>query len=255
MFKSVIRLRVFVRQNRVILGFFVLWFLFGFVAFAYGFKLSPIDALLSAFYLRVHEGDPSVHFAFAYSMWGQGIVFGVIFGLLVQNALDRYNPERGCRLMAQLMRNHIVVIGYSRLGDRLVQYFRREGVPYVLIEKDGDKVDELLREHEPVIVDDAREQDALEDANVGEAHIVIIASSNIETALLVTKRVRDMNKRCPLIVRCYYDDLAEVLEVLGATQVISDAKTAFEELMGHLSLTALTNAAGGSSRFNKKGLS
>ena len=93
--KLTTRVRVFLRQNKPILGILVLWFLFGFFAFAYGFKLSPIDALLSAFYLRVHENDSSVHFAFAYSMWGQAIVFGVIFGLLVQNALDCYNPERG----------------------------------------------------------------------------------------------------------------------------------------------------------------
>ena len=63
--KAVVRFRVFIRQNRVILGFFILWFLFGFLVFEYGFKLSPIDALLSAFYLRVHEGDASSHFAFA----------------------------------------------------------------------------------------------------------------------------------------------------------------------------------------------
>jgi voltage-gated potassium channel Kch len=198
------------------------------------FRLGFIVALLSCLYLRFHENDVSAHFFFAYTTWGQAIVFGVVLGLLVQKVLDRQNPERWCRLMAQLMRNHFVIVGYSHLGSRLVRHLRQQGFPYVLIEKDRDKVDELLAAHEPVIVDDAREEDALQHASIAEAKAVIIASNNVETALLVTKKVRDTNKACGLIVRCFHDELAEVLEALGATHVISSSKTALEEIIRHL---------------------
>lgn len=234
MSKWVIRLRVFIRHNRFLLGALCLWFLAGFCVFYFYFHVSLIEALLSCLYLRFHEDDVSVHFSFAYTTWGQAIVFGVVLGLLVQNVLDRQNPERWCRLTAQLMRNHFVIVGYSHLGSRLVQHLRQQGLPYVLIEKDRDRVDELLAAHEPVIVDDAREEDALQHASIAEAKAVIIASNNVETALLVTKKVRDTNKACGLIVRCFHDELAEVLEALGATHVISSSKTALEEIVRHL---------------------
>ncbi len=141
--KSVIRLRVFLRQNKILLGVLCLWFVGGFFVFSHHFRLNPIEAFLSAFYLRFYEDDPSANFTFGYTIWGQAIILGVVLGLLVQNTLDRQNPERGCRLMAQLIRNHTVVIGYSHLGSRLVQHFRLQGSPYVLIEKDRDKIDDL----------------------------------------------------------------------------------------------------------------
>ena len=147
--------------------------------------------------------------------------------------------------MAQLMRNHMVVVGFSHLGESLVQHFCQQNIPYVLIEKDREKVDELLRDHAPVIVDDAREHDALHDANVAEAKAVIIASNNVETALLVTKRVRDVNKRCVLIARCYHDDVTEILEALGTTHVISTTKTAIKEIVEVLKLPLSAGVSGG----------
>ena len=234
MSKFSIHLRVLIQENRFLLGVLGCWFLVGFLLFYYQFHLSAGESLLSAFYLRFHQDDPSAHFAFGYVTWGQAIILGVVLGLVVQKALDRQNPERRCRLMAQMLKNHVVVIGYSHLGSRLVQHFLKEGIPFALIERDREKIDELLRANEAVVVDDAREQDALHDANVREARAVIVASNNLETALLVTKKVRDVNKECPLLVRCFHDELAEVLEALGATQVVSSSKIAFEEIVAHL---------------------
>ena len=137
-------------------------------------------------------------------------------------------------MLAKEITNHVVVIGYSHLGRRLVDHFRETQVPYCLIEKDRDHVDELLRLGEPVIVDDAREMDALEDANIEGANAVLVASNNLETALLVTKRVRDRNKKCKIITRCYQDEFAEILESLGADDVISSSKNAFDDILARI---------------------
>jgi Trk K+ transport system NAD-binding subunit len=63
----------------------------------------------------------------------------------------------------------------------------------VLIESDSAVVDHLLRAGEPVVVDDARQESTLMDAGVERANLVVVTANNIETALLVTKRVRDRN--------------------------------------------------------------
>lgn len=104
----------------------------------------------------------------------------------------------------------------------------------MLIEKDSTLVDELVRAGEPVIVDNAREASTLEDAGVAQAKLIVITSNDIETALLVTKRARDRNKAARIIVRCYPDEFAEILEGLGANEVISSSKSAFGELLPRL---------------------
>jgi hypothetical protein len=222
-----LKTRLIVKDNRGILCVLGAWFLFAFLVYRFAHGLSLWDALRASLFCKTVKGD----FANAYTTWTQGIIFGVTFSLLFQNIIAKYNPERSCRMLAKEMHGHIVVVGYSNLGHRLVQYFRKENIPCCVVERDRDKVDDLLREGEPVVVDDARQLDAIEDANVAEAKVVIVASNNLETALLVTKRVRDRNKTCRIIARCFQDEFAEILESLGATEVISSSKNAFENIV------------------------
>lgn len=137
-------------------------------------------------------------------------------------------------MLAREMRNHVIVVGCGHLGGRLVEHLRQARMPYVLIEKDSTVVDDLIREGEPVIVDDAKQESTLLDAGVEHAHLIVVTSNNIETTLLVTKRARDRNKKANIVVRCYLDEFTEILESLGANDVISSSKSAFKEIAAHL---------------------
>src|SRR5216684_7155919 len=92
----------------------------------------------------------------------------------------------------------------------------------------------LVRAGEPVVVDDAKRESTLLDAGVDRANLVVITSNNIETALLVTKRARERNKKAAIVVRCYLDEFTEILESLGANEVISSSKSAFNEIATHI---------------------
>jgi D-arabinose 1-dehydrogenase-like Zn-dependent alcohol dehydrogenase len=222
-----IKVKLIAKDNRLVLGILLAWFLLGFTVYRFAFGFTLWEAFRASLFLKQVESD----FTTAYDMWTQGIIFGVTFSLLFQNILEKYNPERSCRMLARELQDHIVVIGYSHLGRRLVNYFRQKQIPYCVIEKDSDKLDDLLRAGEPVVVDDAREGDALVDANVPAAKAVIVASNNLETALLVTKRARDANKDCRVVTRCYQDEFVEIIESLGADEVISSSKNAFEDIV------------------------
>jgi Trk K+ transport system NAD-binding subunit len=54
---------------------------------------------------------------------------------------------------------------------------------------------------------------------------------------VITKRVRDMNKGCKLIVRYFQDDMAEVIEALGATEVVSSSKSMARSILAKLEST------------------
>jgi hypothetical protein len=219
--------KIILRDNKTLLFFLFFWFLGGFLVYFFVLKLDFSQALRASFFFKRVDND----FSSAYGMWSQAIVFGVIFSFLMQNIFAKYNPERGCRMMAKELEGHIIVIGFSHFGERLVNYFKENKIPYCLIEKNRDKIDELLCQGEPVIIDDAKEADALIDANISKAKAVIIASNNLETALIVTKRARDCNKDCQIITRCFQDEFAEIIESLGASEVISSSKNAFEDTL------------------------
>lgn len=221
-----IRLRMFLRQCRWGIAVMALWFAFGTFAFYRWEKLPLTEALRNAFYLGYHSGSLWE----LYSFWGQCVLFGIVISVFLLQALQQYNPEEGCRMLAKEMKEHVIVIGYTHLGARIVEHLHANKQPYVLIEKDPEVVDDLVKAGEPVIVDDAREESSLEDAGIGRAHLILIASNNIETALLATKRARERNPAARIVVRCFRDELTEVLESLGANEVISSSKSAFQEI-------------------------
>lgn len=219
-----IKLKIWLKQNRWPLVFLMLWFITGFLVFypTHG----GLDALAYAFYIKSLDPATEAHRLFSgfYSNYGAIVIIPTLLALFLYNILEKYSPEIGCRLMAKEMKNHVVVLGYTELGKRIVQTFREKRVPFVLVEPNAVLVDDLLRDGEPVVVDRIEDNDALMDARVPHAKAVIVASNNPNSAILLTKRVRELNQNCTLIVRCAQDDLTEALETLGANMVISSSK-------------------------------
>ena len=215
---SWIRAKLFLRQARW--GFAVIgtWFLLGTLVFRYAGGLSFRDAILNAVYLKKNDGE----IWDLYSFWGQCVLFGIVISIFFLQAVQRYNPREGCRMLAGELRNHVIVVGYTHLGARIVEHLREAGLPYVLVDRD------------PAVVDNAKQDSTLLDAGILHARTVVVATNNVETALLVTKKAREKNAKAHIIVRCYMDDFAEILETLGANEVISSSKSAFEGIAPRL---------------------
>ncbi len=222
--------KIIFKDNRTLLLILFCWFFGGFLVYSLILRHNFLEALKESLFFRKNEGL----FSNAYEMWSQGIVFGVIVSFITANIMEKYNPERGCRMMAKELSDHIIIIGYTHLGQRLVNYLKEKKVPFCLIEKNKEAVDDLLREGQPVIVDDARQPDALSDANIGKAKMLIIASNNLETALIATKRARERNKDLRIVARCFQDEFCEIIESLGANEVISSSKNAFDDITKNL---------------------
>src|SRR5215470_19574151 len=136
-----IRLTLFLRQSRWGFGLLLLWFALGTIAFYRWDHLPLRDAFLCALYFRFHAGPVSE----LYSFWGQCVLFGIIVSIFILQALQRYNPQEGSRMLAREMRNHVIIVGCGHLGGRLVERLRHSKLPYVLIEKDSMVVDDLIR--------------------------------------------------------------------------------------------------------------
>jgi hypothetical protein len=227
---TTIRLRLFARQCRWGFALIACWFALGTLVFFEADHAPLGEALLDAFYLRYRPGALWILYAF----WGQCVLFGIVVSLFLLQALQHYNPQEGCRMLAREMNGHAVVIGYTHFGRRLVEHLRRNNRPYVLIEKDALAVEELVRDGQPVLIGNAKEEESLDQAGVARARLVVIASNNIETALIVTRRARQRNQKARVIVRCFLDEFSEILESLGADEVISSSKSAFREVAVHL---------------------
>ncbi|MDQ7779996.1 MAG: NAD-binding protein [Planctomycetota bacterium] len=226
------RMRTFVTCNRTLLGVLIMWFMVAYLVFIVFLGIDPLRALGHTFY-SLEAGDPFSNF---YREWGPNIVLGVLIGIIFQNVFDKSFPERSCRLMAKEMKDHVVVIGCSHFGRRMVDYLKKTGKPFVLVEHDRNVVDDLLRAGLPIVIDDATQDDALDDASVATASLVIVTVDNLEAELIVTRKVRMRNKTAPLLVRCYRDEFVDILETLGATRILSSSKSLLDQVIAEQKL-------------------
>lgn len=225
------RFKAFISKNFLLLAVIFGWFAFGAVAFVYyGFPIKQIPSL--ALYLipplpytieelGVATLEANRHFWNMYYSYGPNIVIPAVLSIIIYNLLEGFHPEVGCRRLAKAMRDHTIVLGYTKFGKRIVSVLKARGEPYVVVESDRVAVEELLRHKEPVVVDEIDEVHSLKLANISKARAVIVADDDPKVAMLATKRVRELNPKCMLIVRCFVDELVEVIESLGADIVIS----------------------------------
>jgi len=228
-----LRAAVAARRGKVPAAILGAWITIGsFIYRAYGYSWS--EAIMLALYLTSPKS--ALLFTKLYEGIGIGVILGTVAHILIENSLLKYNPAELAREAARKAKNPIVVIGYTHLGARLVSHLKEKKIPYVLVEEDPKPIEKLLRAAEPVIVGDPTDPETLKEAKVNEAKAVIITLDDTEKTLLITKRTRDINKKCILIARCFHDELTEVLEKLGANLVVSSSKTAMKYIAQELKL-------------------
>ncbi len=104
---TAVRVKVWLKQNKLPLIFLLLWFFIGFAIF---YQTHGTDAIAYAFYLKTLDPASEAHTLFAgfYSNYGVILIIPVVLSLFLYNLLEKYSPEIGCRLMAKEMKNHVV---------------------------------------------------------------------------------------------------------------------------------------------------
>ncbi|MBZ7953350.1 cation:proton antiporter [Campylobacter sp. W0018] len=76
------------------------------------------------------------------------------------------------------LKNHLVIFGYGRLGQEMVQRIKNTGVPYLVLESDLNLVELGNSRGENVIFANAAQEETLKIANIEECAVAIITITN-----------------------------------------------------------------------------
>ena len=71
--------------------------------------------------------------------------------------------------MINKLRNHIVVLGYGRMGHAVVEVLRARGVAFAVVDLDPERCQSLEEEHQAVVRGDATQEDVLRAAGTERA--------------------------------------------------------------------------------------
>jgi CPA2 family monovalent cation:H+ antiporter-2 len=118
---------------------------------------------------------------------------------------------------------HVVVLGYGRNGQRLARLLEAEGVRYVALDLDPERVREAVLAGDSVVFADCTRRESLVAAGIGRAAAAVITFSDIPAAERVLAHVRALNPVLPVVVRAAEERDIERLMAAGASEVVPEA--------------------------------
>ena len=128
---------------------------------------------------------------------------------------------------------HVIICGYGRCGQNLARMLEREGIPYLALDLDPDRVRQATAAGDSVVYGDASRLQALMAAGLARASAVVVTYLDVNAAYKVLSHSRSHAPQVPVIVRTLDDRDLEKLRVAGATEVVPETLEASLMLASH----------------------
>jgi voltage-gated potassium channel len=151
-------------------------------------------------------------------------VFGFIIGATVE-ALQEVRVS-----FSQNLKDHAVVCGYGTTGKYVVNFLKKIGIRYVIIEKDPIKVRSLLDIDEKVVEGDSSKKEILEEAGIKKARFLICCLNDDSSTLFTVVMARALNKNLYISAKTKDEKFKEVLTNAGANFVTKPETNGGREL-------------------------
>jgi monovalent cation:H+ antiporter-2, CPA2 family len=128
---------------------------------------------------------------------------------------------------------HAILCGFGRNGQYLARFLGQEGVNYIALDLDPDRVREAAGGGENVVFGDAGRKDALIAAGLMRASVIIITMSDTPLAEKILHHVQELRPDLPVVVRTIDERDMERLSKAGAAEVVPEMLEASLMLASH----------------------
>jgi CPA2 family monovalent cation:H+ antiporter-2 len=118
---------------------------------------------------------------------------------------------------------HVIICGYGRSGQNLAKLLTPEGIPYMALDLDPDRVRQAAAAGQSVVFGDAARLQSLMAAGLARASALVVSYHDTASALKILQLVREHAPGVPVIVRTLDDTDIERLREAGATEVVPEA--------------------------------
>jgi voltage-gated potassium channel len=148
-------------------------------------------------------------------------LFSVIGELVVEGRLREFLGKSAMNRKIHNLQEHVIVCGFGRFGRAVVEELIRNTVPMVVIEADPPKQIDLDTVGALHVMGSALEDSVLEDAGIGSARAIIVATGSDADNVYITLSAREKNPKILIYARGDSDAGLRRLKLAGADQVVA----------------------------------
>jgi CPA2 family monovalent cation:H+ antiporter-2 len=117
---------------------------------------------------------------------------------------------------------HAIIVGFGLNGRNLARVLKETGIPYVVLEINGDTVREMKKKGEPLYYGDGTSTEILRKLGIEGARLLVVAISDPASTRRIVSVARHENAGLRIIVRTRYTAEVDDLKALGADTVIPE---------------------------------
>ena len=128
---------------------------------------------------------------------------------------------------------HAILCGFGRSGQYLARFLGQEGINYIALDLDPDRVREAAAGGETVVFGDASRKEALIAAGLMRASVAIVTVSDTPLAEKILHHINSLRPDIPVVVRTVDERDIDRLSHAGATEVVPETLEASLMLASH----------------------
>ena len=151
---------------------------------------------------------------------------------------DRFfkEPELELVMESSGFKNHIIIIGYGPIGQKVARKLKKYGICYIIIEHEMELVREGEANGERIFLANAMQRQTLEALGAKESQCIIVALENAAKIRQVCEAIMSLDRKINTIVKVRNESHAKIIEEFGINHIIN----ASEEIAEIITKEALT---------------
>ena len=147
--------------------------------------------------------------------------FTLLATVVVEGGLPKRLQRRRVARMLSTIKDHFIVCGYGRIGSIVADRFRQQGVPYVVVERDPERLQAAIDAGALAVEADASREDTLKRVGIDRARGLIAAVGTDAENVYAVLTARVLRPDLFIVGRAETEDATEKLKRAGADRVIS----------------------------------
>ena len=163
------------------------------------------------------------------------VTIGLVSTFLIEAEFKEIRRLRKMEKKLEKIEGHYIICGGGRIGERIVEEFIKAKIPFVVIEKEEERINLLVEKYPELIYvrGDATDEDILRKARIEKAKGLLTTFPSDADNLFVVISARAINPRLRIISRAAQEETQDKLAAAGVDAVI------LPDLIGALRMASL----------------
>ena len=132
------------------------------------------------------------------------------------------------------LEGQVVLVGYGRVGQRIAKALGERNVPYVVVEQNRERVEDLRKQGYVAVYGDAVEPAVLIQAHIANAAMLVVAMPSPLDVRKMAETSRTLNPDIEIVVRTHSDEESERLREEHIGTVFYGAEELANSMIGHV---------------------